>query len=67
MVSSESPSRVHSIERRFRAMLNPSTNRRSLPLKAKLIVSLLASCLLVPLAVRLGAQNASCKLTGTRF
>jgi outer membrane biosynthesis protein TonB len=25
MVSSESPSRIHPIERRFRAMLNPST------------------------------------------
>ena len=48
-------------------MLNPSTNRRPLPLKAKLIVSLLASCLLLPLAVRLGAQNASSKLTGTVF
>ena len=48
-------------------MLNPSTSRRPLPLKAKLIVSLLASCLLLPLAVRLGAQNASSKLTGTVF
>ena len=48
-------------------MLNPSTNRGPLPRKAKLIVSLLASCLLLPLAVRLGAQNASTKLTGTVF
>jgi len=48
-------------------MLNPSTNRRPLPLKAKLIVSLLASCLLPPLAVRLGAQNTSSELTGTVF
>jgi len=48
-------------------MLNSSTNRRRLPLKAKLIVSLLALCLLLPLAVRLGAQNASSKLTGTVF
>jgi len=29
-------------------MLNPSTNRGPLPRKAKLIVSLLASCLLLP-------------------
>ena len=48
-------------------MLNPSTDRRPLPRKAKLIVSLLASCLLLPLAVRLGAQNASSKLAGTVF
>ena len=48
-------------------MLNPSTNRRPLPLNAKLIVSLLASCLLLPLAVRLGAQNTSSELTGTIF
>ena len=48
-------------------MLNPSTNRRPLPLKAKSIVSLLVSCLLLPLAVRLVAQNASSKLTGTVF
>ena len=67
MVSSESPSRIHAIERRFRAILNPSTNRCPLPLKAKLIVSLLASCLLLPLAVRLGAQNTSSELTGTVF
>src|SRR5215469_1320840 len=70
MVSSESPSRIHPIERRFRAMLNPSTTCGPLPPmppKAKLIVSLLASCLLLPLAVLLGAQNASTKLTGTVF
>ena len=56
-------------------MLNPSTNRCPLPLKAKLIVSLLASCLLLPsqpnggggVAVRLGAQNTSSELTGTVF
>ena len=51
-------------------MLNPSTTCGPLPPmppKAKLIVSLLASCLLLPLSVRLGAQNASSKLTGTVF
>jgi len=49
-------------------MLNPSTNRRPLPLKAKLIVSLLASCLLLPLAaIRLPAQNLAGKFSGSVY
>ena len=47
-------------------MLNPSVNRRSLSLKAKLILPLFASFLLLPLAaLRLPAQNLAGKTSGT--
>lgn len=58
--------RPSALERRLASMLNPSTNRRHLSRGQQLVLFLAALCVLVPLAaLRLPAQNASGKLTGT--
>lgn len=49
-------------------MLNPSIDRRVSSLKLKLLTSMAALCLLLPLAaVRLPAQNESGKISGTVY
>src|SRR5262249_21336651 len=59
--------RTTNLERRFAAMLNPSLNRRS-SLRSKLLMSIAALCLLLPLAaVRLPAQNVTGNFTGTIY
>jgi len=58
--------RPSNLERRFAAMFNPLANRRGLSLKSRLLTSLSALCLLLPLAVlRLPAQNLSGRFSGT--
>jgi len=58
--------RPTNLERRFAAMLNPSTNRSCLSLRAKLLIPFLALCFLLPLsALRLTAQNISGKVAGS--
>jgi TonB family protein len=58
--------RPSNLERRFVAMLTPSVNRRALSLRARILIAVLASCLVLPLAVlRLPAQNATGKFSGT--
>jgi TonB family protein len=53
-------------ERRITAMLNPIADRRASSSKSKVIVSLAALLLLLPLAaVRLSAQNTSASFSGT--
>jgi TonB family protein len=47
-------------------MLNPSTERRQMPPRAKLLAAFSALCLVLPLgALQLSAQNQSGKFTGT--
>jgi TonB family protein len=59
--------RTSKLERRFAAMLNPSLNRRS-SRRSKLLMSLAAVCILLPLAaVRLPAQNVAGNFTGTIY
>jgi TonB family protein len=59
--------RTTNLERRFAAMLNPSLNRRS-SRSGRLLMSLAALCLLLPLAaVRLPAQNAAGNFSGTIY
>jgi TonB family protein len=59
--------RTTNLERRFAAMLNPSLNRRS-SRRSKLLMSLFAVCLLLPLAaVRLPAQEVSGEFTGVIY
>lgn len=54
-----------SLERRFRAMLNPAVERRSLSRATRRLMILLATLVLVPLAaVRMPAQDAA-KIGGT--
>ena len=58
--------RPSNLERRFAAMLTPSMNRRGLSLQSRFVTALLATALLLPLAVlRLPAQNVSGKFSGT--
>ena len=58
--------RPSNLERRFVAMLTPSVNRRGLSLQSRFVTALLATALLLPLAVlRLPAQNVSGKFSGT--
>jgi TonB family protein len=53
------------LERRFMAMLNPSIDRRGLSRRARIVSSVVALCLLVPLAaLRLPGQNLSGKFIG---
>lgn len=55
-------------ERRITSMLNPIVDRRAPSSKSKLIVSLAAFLLLLPLAaVRLSAQNTSTTFSGTVY
>ncbi len=59
--------RTTNLERRFAAMLNPSLNRRS-SRSGRLLMSLAALCLLLPLAaVRLPAQNVAGNFSGTIY
>ncbi len=59
--------RTTNLERRFAAMLNPSLNRRS-SRSGRLLMSLAALCLLLPLAaIRLPAQNVAGNFTGTIY
>jgi TonB family protein len=59
--------RTTNLERRFAAMLNPSLNRRS-SRRSRLLISLAALCLLLPLAaIRLPAQNVAGNFTGTIY
>jgi TonB family protein len=56
------------LERRFIAMLNPIADRRVSSARFKLVTSLVALCVLLPLAaVRLPGQNESGKLTGNVY
>ncbi|MGB6669949.1 MAG: M56 family metallopeptidase [Candidatus Acidiferrum sp.] len=58
--------RPSNLERRFAAMLNPSMNRSRLSKRAKFLIPLLALTLLLPLAaLRLSAQNAPGKVSGS--
>lgn len=58
--------RPSTLERRFIAMLNPSTNRSQTSPKAGLFITVSALCFLLPLAaLRLPAQNSSGNFTGT--
>jgi TonB family protein len=58
--------RPSNLERRFVAMFNPTVNRRGLSQWSRFLIVLLASCLVLPLAVlRLPAQNVSGKFSGT--
>ena len=55
-------------ERRITAMLNPIADRRASSSKSKVIVSLAALVLLLPLAaIRLSAQNTSATFSGTVY
>jgi TonB family protein len=57
--------RTTRLERRFMAMLNPSIDRHCVSRRTKLLMSLIALCLLLPLAaIRLPAQNAAGKFGG---
>ncbi|HXW56341.1 MAG TPA: M56 family metallopeptidase [Candidatus Cybelea sp.] len=56
------------LERRFASMLNPKIDRRASSTRLKLLTSLAALCLLLPVAaLRLAAQNQSGKFTGTIY
>jgi TonB family protein len=58
--------RPSNLERRFAAMLNPSVNRLRLSPRIKLLTTLSALCLVLPLAaLRLPAQDLSGSFTGT--
>jgi TonB family protein len=60
--------RSSQLERRFIAMLNTRVDRRVPSVKFKLLTSLAALCVLIPLAaVRLPAQNESGKIGGTVY
>lgn len=61
-------SRPSNFERRLTSMLNPLRNRRSLSLKARLLVVFPALCLLLPLAaIHLPAQNRSGRFAGAVY
>jgi TonB family protein len=56
------------LERRFMDMLSSTTDRRASSAKFKLLATLAAMCVLIPLAaVRLAAQNESGKFSGTIY
>lgn len=58
--------RPSKLERRFTAMLNPTTERRQMSLRARLVIAFSALCLVLLLgALQLSAQNQSGKFTGT--
>jgi len=58
--------RTTHLERRFMAMLNPSIDRHCVSRRTRLLTSLIALCLLLPLAaIRLPAQSAAGKFGGT--
>src|SRR5258708_4568704 len=58
--------RPSNLERRFAAMLSPSTNRGHLSVKAKFLIPLFVLCVLFPLAaLRLPAESLSGKVSGT--
>jgi len=60
--------RPTNLERRFIAMLNPTLNRRGLSPGTRLLASIAALCLLLPLAaLRLPGQNLARNFTGTIF
>jgi TonB family protein len=58
--------RPSNLERRFIAMLNPNLNRGGISRRTRLLLKLVALCLILPLAaIRLPGQNLSGKFTGT--
>lgn len=56
------------LERRFNSMLNTNVDRRASSMKFKLVATVAAACLLIPLAaIRLSAQAESGKFSGTIY